>query len=393
MLEQEPIEQLKQNARILGASRILPDAIDPASITTEQRDAVLAAVRAYSDRSRQSLNSIARSCGLHGTELSRLLGNRPVRNWQAIILGLDRWIEMQAKAEQSPRPAEFVSTRIAEEIRAVAEVTASMRCIGLVCGPAGIGKTIALKAVAADRPGSIFVSMQTIGIDTRAILTAIATAAGIRPGTGRQAELAASLIKALEGSGRLIIVDEIHKLASREDTGLHVLRDLHDAAGVPMLWAGTIDLIAYLERREAGGCGREPLSQIRSRIGIARNLGEGIGSDRGPHPSGGGSAGSYGMGEPLYTVDEVRRIFARSKMRLTPEAIHYLWRLANLPESGALRTCNNLVSMAIRINGDAAALTDEHLRAVHRLLVSGHAYAALSAALEPAPARQAVKVG
>jgi len=383
----EPIEQLKQNARILGATRIIPDAIDPASITAEQRVAVLAAVRAYSDRSRQSLNSIARSCGLHGTELSRLLSNRPVRNWQTIILGLDRWIEMQGKAEQSPRPAEFVSTRIAEEIQAVALATASMRTIGLVCGPAGIGKTIALKAVAADLPGSIFVSMQTIGIDTRAILTAIATAAGIRAGTGRQAELATSLIKALEGSGRLLIVDEIHKLASREDTGLHVLRDLHDAAGIPMLWAGTIDLISYLERREASG--REPLSQIRSRIGIARNLGEGIGG--GSDPRGGGQGG--GLGAPLFTVEEVRRLFSGQKMRLTPEAIYYLWKISNLPESGALRTCAHLVAMAVRINAGAGAIDDSMLRAVHRLLVSGHAYAALSAALEPAPARQVVKAG
>jgi hypothetical protein len=45
------------------------------------------------------------------------------------------------------------------------------------------------------------------------------------------------------------IADELHKLASRRhDEVLHMLRDLHDATGMPMLWIGAPSLAAYLLR-------------------------------------------------------------------------------------------------------------------------------------------------
>jgi len=78
--------------------------------------------------------------------------------------------------------------------------------------------------------------------------------------------------EALSGTPRLLIVDQIHNLCGAcDDRALYVLADLHDATHAPQLWCGTTDVVAYLDRGQAKG--REPLSQIRRRIGICRDLG------------------------------------------------------------------------------------------------------------------------
>lgn len=150
-----------------------------------------------------------------------------------------------------------------------------------------------------------------------------------------------------------------------------------------MLLSGTTDVVAYLERRQAKG--REPLAQIRRRIGIVRDLTERTTSDD-------GGPG----GEPLYTVEEIRQVFARSKMRLTSDAARYLLALANLPDSGALGACVNLVRMATKINERRAeALDAAMLRSAQRLLVNRRAFNALEARVEESKTRplSAAKVG
>lgn len=380
-LEKQPMDRLVQAARIAGASRVIPDATKPEAVTPAQLAAVLAAVRAYQQRAGLKWKEISRAVGMHSTALSSLLNNRRVPRWQELAIDLDRWLEDELKREAAPRPSEFVKTRVAEEIFTVAEAACTLKCIGLVFGWAGMGKTLALQAVAADKPGSALVSIRTAAATPIGVLQAVAAAMGLRDSyNDNQRGLMLRLEQLLKSTPRLLIVDEIHKLCrGGDDLGLHVLRDLYDATGIPMLWAGTIDLISYLDRGQA--VGREPLAQIRRRIGIARNLTERAG-------------GSDGGGEPLYSVDEIRLAFARGKMRLTPEAERYLWTLANLPDSGALGTCRNLVVMATTVNESTApALTAEMLRAVHRLLVSGRDYTLLQDRLGGAASRPLVKVG
>ncbi len=154
------------------------------------------------------------------------------------------------------------------------------------------------------------------------------------------------------------------------------LADLFDATGAPQLWCGTSNVVQYLQRGQANG--RDSLAQIRRRIGIAGDLGERTRSDDG------------GPGEPLYTLDEIQRVFASGKMRITPEAMRYLWQLANTPDSGALGTATNLVSMAVAINErTATALTAEMLRTAHRMLVSRASFAAVEQSMHEPERRQA----
>jgi hypothetical protein len=162
----------------------------------------------------------------------------------------------------------------------------------------------------------------------------------------------------LAGTSRMLLIDQIHTLCHvHHDKPLYVLADLFDATGAPQLWCGTSDIVAYLQRGQAHG--EDSLAQIRRRIGVSRDLCERT------------RPGNGGPGEPLYSLDEVRQVFNRGKMRMTPDAIRYLWQLANASDSGALGAATNLVKMANTIYRHTAdTLTADMLKTAHQMLVS-----------------------
>jgi DNA transposition AAA+ family ATPase len=326
-------------------------------------------VLAYQEATGLKTREIGRALGIGSGAVSDVLLRLYVGPWQETVIDLDLWLEQELKRQRVPMPTEFVTTRVAEAVMTVAEVASALKGIGVVYGWAGIGKTTALQAVAAQKPGAVFTSIKTTSATPLGILQQIAAGMGLRDVyNNNQRGMQTRLEQMLKGTPRLIIIDEIHKLCgTKDDKTLHVLRDLYDATNVPMLWSGTIDLVAYLDRQQAKG--REPLAQIRSRICVARDLCDMAGAGGGGDDGGGAGAGA---GAPLYTVEEIRRVFAKCQMRLAPDALRYLSKLANLADSGALRTCRNLVVIAVKINAASGAtvLTAPMLQSAHQLLVS-----------------------
>ena len=145
-----------------------------------------------------------------------------------------------------------------------------------------------------------------------------------------------------------------------------------------MLWAGTIDLVAYLERRELAG--QEPLAQLRRRIAISLDLMEEAAPSGSPGSDGPGSPGS--PGQKLFTVDEVRQVLAQSKLKLTDSALRYATDLANLEGQGHLGDVVALVTMASLLNTQASTLTEDMLRQAHHMLASRRSREYLSARME-----------
>lgn len=54
-------------------------------------------------------------------------------------------------------------------------------------------------------------------------------------------------------------------------------------------------------------------------------------------------------GEPLYSLEDVKRVFAKSQLRIASDALRFLEGVANEPESGGLRLATNAVRLAVRI--------------------------------------------
>ena len=240
-MSKDPINSLVDQSRTLGPSRVIRDP-DAAAVTVDQARAVVAAFQAFKLRTNVSNAYAARSIGVSPTTFCDVLQLRYKGNWQDVILDLDRWLEDERRRDESPRPVDFAWTSVAEEVLAAAEAAVELRTISVVYGDTGIGKTLALRAVAAEKPGSVFVSVETMA----------ATASGLVDAIGRQLRAATG---ARYSSSRYVL-DRVKEL----------LR------GTSRLLSGTTDLVAYLERRQTGG--REPLGQIRSRIGIRRDLNE-----------------------------------------------------------------------------------------------------------------------
>jgi hypothetical protein len=318
-------------------------------------------------------STVRKALGYSGSVVSQVLNWKYEGDWRSVIVDLDRWLDDQVKRDNAPKTSEFVWTGVAREMMTVAGAAATLKTIGLVYGPttSGIGKTMALKAIAAEKAGSILVTIEKVQASTTGLLWAICNA--LRISTGHTNAFNYQRIKGvLAGTPRLLLVDQIHNLCgAKGDKPLYMLADLWDATGAPQLWCGTSDIVAYLERGQAKG--QEPLAQIRRRIGISRDLMERV-----------RSGGPDGKGEPLYSVEEIRRVFAKNKLRLAPDAARYLWQLANLPDSGALGAAKNVVVMATMVNEPTGAtvLTAGMLRAAQRLLVNGRALSLMDARME-----------
>ena len=167
----------------------------------------------------------------------------------------------------------------------------------------------------------------------------------------------------------LLIIDEVHRLASRrKDEALHVLRDLHDGAGIPMLLLGMPAIKQYILAGRSQG---EALDQLASRITLFLDLEEEATSDDG--------------GRKLATVEDIRKMLAGRRIRLTPDGERYLAMLANEAGAGAFRAVAALLDLAERFAAGGTPIGADVLRAIQarRLGVSA------SAVLETRMAAQA----
>lgn len=331
----EIIDALMQRERIRGEARMLPEGTDVASVTEAQAKQIAHEIELFIKANSISRKELGRAIGYTPSVISDVLSHTYKGNWRKVIIDLDAWMEQEQKRIDAPVTTNFVWTEVAREIQTVANLVTQLRTIGLVYGPdtAGIGKTMTLQAINIETPGSIMITCDKIDATTTGIIRAIARALRLSD-TGKNATLYRRIKEILRGTPRLLLIDQIHNLRkAKDDKPLYVLTDLYDATRAPQLWCGTADMVSYLNRGKAKG--DESLAQIRSRITYVRDL---------MHRCAPVKDG--GRGEPLYTIEQIREVFAKNKIRLTAAAVRMLYQLCLIPDSGALRTCRNLVQIA-----------------------------------------------
>ena len=363
---------------------MIPEGTKPEAVTKELAADVIDAVNAYKAGTSMSLSAIGKAVGYAGSVVSQVLASKYAGDWRQVIIDLDRWLDEQIKRDAAPKATEFVWTTVAQEIKTVADIAVQLSTIGLVYGPdtSGIGKTMALQAIRREKTNAMLITVDKVGASVTGVLESICRELKISAGHANRI-LFQKIVERLKGTPRLLMIDQIHNLCgAKDDKPLYCLADLYDATAAPQLWCGTSDIVAYLERGQAKG--REPLAQIRRRIGIRRDL---MQRTR--------ERGDGGRGEPLYSIDEIRRVFAKNKIRLAPDGARYLQQIANRPDGGALGTCKNIVVIATTIAEvrGAAALTAEMLRAAHRELVNARTFDLVESEIESQQPTPALKVG
>lgn len=328
---QDWLNRLTEEARILGEARMLRD---DQEITPDIAEQIVKKLREHLERVKKSEAWAAKSMAISATTLSEVLGGTYAAKSEKHYRAIDKWIELQILKENAPRPSGFVkSIDVSMQIYRAARLAMETSSIVMVHGPAGIGKTITAQAIRAETPGSIFISITTAGQRKLAVLSLISTALRLPAMKFTSHDLFQQIVDTLKGTGRLLFVDEVHKLEGRQkDEALHCLRDLHDATEIPMLWLGMSSIAKYIQTGQAKGY--ESLDQLHSRIGFWLNLTEAANAD--------------GPGGGLYSIEDIRSIITAGKLRITPDGARYLQMLANIPGQGALRSVDKLLKLAAK---------------------------------------------
>ncbi|MBB2160115.1 AAA family ATPase [Gluconacetobacter sacchari] len=184
-----------------------------------------------------------------------------------------RWLDGLARRDRErslvPSVPGFVQTRTASRLFAVLEGAQFGPDMGLIAGNAGVGKTMAIEAYAAQNNNVWVITATPKKISPSAILDELAEQQGVQERGTRQER---AVLRQLSGSSGLIVVDEAQHLSV---PGIEMLRSIHDQAKVGVVLSGNAPLIGKID-----GLGRTAdHAQIFSRIGHRRNVGAPLQSD------------------------------------------------------------------------------------------------------------------
>lgn len=302
-------------------------------LTDAQRKQALENFRQYIARHGITYQEVARQVNQpRATTIRDLLQGTFTKNSDAHIRTLNMWIEQHARTRAVALQGNFVETGVAKTILAVARLVRENQTMGLVHGPTGIGKTRCAQALHETYVGSILVEVKFGEYHARGLVGAIARELGVRTvvlnrNSVTQGTQLERVLDRLRDSGRLIMIDEAHKL---QDGAIEVLRELHDQAGVPILLFATKALSDRLERNADPDRG-----QLYSRVDVCQPLTEGRDINAGD-------------GKPLYTAKDIKALYNQPPVKLSDDAVGYLVDVANHLGRGSLRSCQRILRNAAR---------------------------------------------
>lgn len=322
---------LTDRDKILMAAWTLPN---EGPLTEAQRKQAMGNFAQYIRRRGLNYGDVARQVGKPSVTTIRDLCLGTFREGcDAHVRTLNNWVEQHARAQAVKLKGEFVLTYVAKQIQAVARVVRENQTMGLATGPTGIGKTYCAQALHETISGSILVTAMFGATHPKGLARLIADAIGVRDAAVSRSEMnhltqVERVVYKLKDSARLVIVDEAHKL---QEGAIELLREIHDAAGVPILLLATRDLADRIERSANPDRG-----QLYSRIDIVWPLTEGRDLYAG------------GDNKLLYSIDDIRRLYEIPPIRLSKDGARYLEDVANRLGHGSLRSCGRILRNAAR---------------------------------------------
>lgn len=191
--------------------------------------------------------------------VSRYLGDTPVGDIEQFERAV---VDMLDSAQRKRTWAEiYFDTAAIHTINMVFDIIRESADIGLVHGPAGIGKTTACERYAKDHKTVIhFVADEGNG-HAYGVIAGIWKAIETRFYDPKKQKKAEFLREKLTGSERLIIVDNAQRLNM---SGLRWLFDFHDATGVSIALVGNPEVLDRMRGND----------QMTSRIGFKQDIAE-----------------------------------------------------------------------------------------------------------------------
>lgn len=205
---------------------------------------------------------VATKTGLSTAVISQYLKgiyNGNISNVEAALTDFFRREEDRAKHRGVTE--RFVPTQLATLALSLISNTHMDGDIGVIYGPAGMGKSMILREYVAQNKGVILIEADP-GYTAKVLLQELASRLGVKK-TGNIHELSEECIQALTGTGWIVLVDEAELLPYR---ALEVLRRIHDRSHVSIVLAGMPRLLINLKGS------RGEYAQLYSRVGMAMDL-------------------------------------------------------------------------------------------------------------------------
>jgi DNA transposition AAA+ family ATPase len=351
--------QRARTARMLGPDEKLTQAQ-----CADIRERVLAYIDKHEDLNRAAVarqNRIAVSTlsdvltGKYGTRSGRKCTDVP------ILRRLNNWMEADSRRRNIIQQRAFVETAVAREIIQVAEIVSETCKIGVVYGPAQIGKSFTVAALeGSDRLGMPIVFRINQGHTSPKSLACMVCERIKLPTTYGLDRLTRSVVAKLKGTRRMLVFDEVERVNQR---ALEWIRDVHDETGCPVLLVGKPAIYQRLGLREMGSY-REVTDQFRARVVIQRDL------TLRTRRSGGGDGDDTRKAEPLFSREDIRKLIktASIKLRVTPDAIDWLQARACCLGGGGVGMTLIYVYLAYKvasaqgldeINGELLAMVED----------------------------------
>lgn len=319
---------------------------DGEPLSPSERDAILKRIKAHLAAHGINQRELASAISYKGGTVNQVLHNKYPANRDPVLRAMASFVEDDARRRSGAKPLGFYNTAVFEAIRSLAQfaksnalsaeqlkrgtVVAERPRIVMGYGPAGCGKTIGAKAYTMEDPRAVYVRFRAGASRIPSMARDICEAMAAR-GARQSRSAVEQCYELLHGSQRLLICDEWHRSALPQ---CDFLRDLSDVCGIPILLLTTVKFFEQLTkvRLAAGHAG---FDQFTSRVGYTIDLLK-------------GADGRGGTQRPFFSLDEVRAIFRRDKLRISKDGEEYLQAIACTTPGGLLRLAATVFDKAAR---------------------------------------------
>ena len=202
---------------------------------------IRAELRDLMEKNSYSTAYISTATGLAKSTISMWLNGTYNGKKDKVTDAINNFIQREReRAVENDLP--FVNISIVKYISEIARLCHTQGKIGVCVGRAGLGKTVAVKKYTQEFLDSILIESDS-GYTAKSLLKEIHRRLGLS-GKGSVYDLMGEVVRKLNQSGRLLIIDEAENLPYR---ALEITRRIHDKTGVGVLLIGRGILLENLK--------------------------------------------------------------------------------------------------------------------------------------------------
>lgn len=206
--------------------------------------ALQARTREYMETTGTSQAELARRLGMtNSSTLSRWLKSAYSGDVEKVERSLEEFFRVQKEADKAAekaapyRPAgDYVPTSISEDVYQSIKYCQLHRCVTVLHGDAGVGKTKGAQKFLRENPSStIYISVTPSTSNLNGVIRLLARALKI-PERGNKMDLMLEIRERLANTNKVVIVDEAQFLKLPAIEELRTLSDMDSMTGTPGMW-------------------------------------------------------------------------------------------------------------------------------------------------------------